>query len=78
MSDWSNEELLAKGEQQPAASDLPERLRDLATALEGCEWDVPLCAAQDCERAAELIEAQRARIEHAVTCLTGDDGREAV
>lgn len=37
-------------------SDLPTRLRELAEALTCCEWEVPLCASDDCVRAADEIE----------------------
>ena len=33
--------------------DLVARLRELAEALEGCEWEVPLCARETCLQAAE-------------------------
>lgn len=36
--------------------DLVARLRELAEALEGCEWEVPLCAAKDCVKAADELE----------------------
>ena len=44
-------------------SDLPERLRELSDVLIGCEWDVPLCAAEDCVRAADEIERLQSLLE---------------
>lgn len=38
----------------------PQRLRDLADALQGCEWEVPLGSEQLCRDAAEEIEKNRA------------------
>ena len=35
---------------------LPERLRTLAETLDGCEWNHPLCSADDCGEAAKDIE----------------------
>jgi len=37
-------------------SDLTQRLRELAEALEGCEWELPLCSRETCVRAADEIE----------------------
>ena len=44
-------------------SDLPERLRALATSLEGDEWEHPVTAREDCLAAAEEIERSRAALE---------------
>lgn len=37
-------------------SDLPQFLRELADTLDGCEWNHPLCSAQRCREAAEVID----------------------
>lgn len=38
---------------------LPERLITLADSLDGCEWNHPITAADDCRKAAEVIERLR-------------------
>lgn len=43
-------------------SDTCERLRTLAEALEGCEWELPLTSREDCLAAADEIERLRARV----------------
>ena len=37
-------------------NDLSQRLRELSDVLIGCEWEVPLCASEDCIKAANEIE----------------------
>ena len=49
-------------------SDLCERLRTLAEALEGCEWELPLTSREDCLAAADEIERLRARVHVCPTC----------
>ncbi len=46
-------------------SDLPERLRSLADAIEGLDWELPVTAREDCRRAADEIERLRAVNEQA-------------
>lgn len=38
--------------------DLAERLRTLSEAINGCEWELPITAADDCLNAAALIDAK--------------------
>ena len=40
-------------------TDLTQRLRELAEALVGCEWELPLCSRETCLRAADEIERLR-------------------
>ena len=40
-------------------TDLTQRLRELAEALEGCEWELPLCSRETCVQAVEEIERMR-------------------
>lgn len=42
--------------------DLAERLRALAEAIQGLEWELPVTAHEDCLRAAQEIERLRAAI----------------
>lgn len=39
-----------------------QRLRDLADALQGCEWEVPLGSEQLCRDAVDELESARQRI----------------
>lgn len=41
---------------------LPERLRDLAETLCGCQWNHPLCSPATCNEAADEIERLRAEV----------------
>ena len=41
----------------------PERLRDLADTLDGCEWNHPLGSAEVCRRVAKEIERLRSIID---------------
>lgn len=43
-------------------TDLPQRLREIADTLDGCEWYHPLLAAQRVREAAARIEAMEAEI----------------
>ena len=40
-------------------NDLSQRLRELSDVLIGCEWEVPLCASEDCIKAANEINRLR-------------------
>jgi hypothetical protein len=50
-----------KGEKMKVIN-LPERLRDLAETLCGCQWNHPLCSPATCNEAADEIERLRAEI----------------
>jgi hypothetical protein len=51
-------------------SDLPERLRSLATSLEGDEWEHPLNSQETCRIAAEEIEKLRDAMQRAARLLS--------
>jgi len=46
-------------------NDLSQRLRELSDVLIGCEWEVPLCASEDCIKAANEIERLTSECENA-------------
>jgi len=43
-------------------TDLTQRLRELAEALVGCEWELPLCSRETCLRSADEIERLNKRV----------------
>ncbi len=60
-------------------SDLPERLRALADAIQGCDWELPITAREDCLLAAEEIERLRAELhirEQEVFCVRNSQSLE--
>jgi len=63
-------------------TDLPDRLRAIADTLDGDEWEHPLCAEDDCRRAADEIERLQAIVDklrdydhhNTQACCDEDDG----